>query len=122
MATELKINKPADPKNLTDLEKKHIPVISSPEAVAAGEPFNVTVHVGSILHVMEEKHYIEWVELYLNDKKIGKAEFSPKDEKAEAVFKVEAEKTLAGTEGKLRALEHCNVHGFWEEFTEIKIQ
>lgn len=122
MDAEPKINKPADPKNLTEGEKKHIPVISAPEAVAAGESFNVTVQVGRIPHVMEQKHYIEWIELYLNGKQIGRAELSPKDEKAEAVFKVEAEKTLAGTEGKLRALEHCNVHGFWEEFMEIKIK
>ncbi|WP_255334829.1 class II SORL domain-containing protein [Methanosarcina sp. KYL-1] len=118
---EGKINKPVDPKNLTEGEKKHIPVISVPESIVAGKLFDVTVQVGSIPHVMEEKHYIEWIELYLNDKKVGRAELSPKNEKAEATFTVEAEKALAGKEGKLRALEQCNIHGLWEEFMDIKI-
>lgn len=121
MAKE-KINKPVDSKNLTEGEKKHIPEIYVPESITAGEPFDVIVQIGSIPHVMEEKHYIEWIELYLNDSKVGRAELSPgKNEKAEATFTVEADRALAGKEAQLRALEHCNVHGLWEEFMTIKM-
>ena len=118
---EEKINKPADPNNLTEGEKKHIPIINVPETIVAGEPFDVTVEVGIIPHVMEEKHHIEWIELYLNDKKMGRAELSLENKKAEATFTVKADKSLAGKESKLQALENCNIHGLWEEFVTIKM-
>ncbi|AKB17804.1 MULTISPECIES: desulfoferrodoxin family protein [unclassified Methanosarcina] len=119
---EGKINKPADPKNLTEGDKKHIPAIYVPKTIVAGKPFDVIVEVGLIPHVMEEKHHIEWIELYLNDNKIGKVELSlRKNKKAEATFTIEADKSLAGKESKLHALEHCNIHGTWEEFMTIKM-
>ena len=58
------INEPADPANLTEAEKKHIPVIECPDTVKAGEPFQVTIKIGEIPHVMEEGHHIQWLELY----------------------------------------------------------
>ncbi|KKG07396.1 class II SORL domain-containing protein [Methanosarcina sp. 2.H.A.1B.4] len=119
---EEKINKPSDSKNLTEGEKKHVPAIHVPKTIIAGEPFDVIVEVGLIPHVMEEKHHIEWIELYLNDKKIGKVELSlHKNKKAEATFTVEADKSLAEKESKLRALESCNIHGLWEEFMTIRM-
>jgi len=33
------VNRPADPENLTDLEKKHTPVIEVTDRVKAGESF-----------------------------------------------------------------------------------
>lgn len=137
------VKKPADPKNLTEGEKKHIPVIEAPETIIAGEPFEVTVSVGSIPHVMEEKHYIEWIELYLHNKLMGRREFVP-GEKAKVTFKIEADEALiaikeietcrihgvniCGNCGEksvitnLHALERCNVHGVWEAYMEIEIR
>ena len=120
------IKKPVDPENLTEGEKKHIPVIEAPETVIAGEPFEVIVTVGSIPHVMEEKHYIEWIELYLQNKLMGRKELIPSSgEKARAAFRIEAEDICRNCGEKsviinLRALERCNVHGIWEAYTEIK--
>jgi superoxide reductase len=89
-------------KNLTaktaDVGKeKHVPVI---EKIAGG----VKVKVGSVPHPMEEKHYIEWVEIIAD----GKAyrQFLKPGEAPEAIFKIEA-KTIT-------AREYCNVHGLWE--------
>ncbi len=121
------IKKPVDPENLTEGEKKHIPVIEAPETVIAGEPFEVIVTVGSIPHVMEEKHYIEWIELYLQNKLIGRKELIPSPgEKARAAFRIEAEDVCGNCDEKsmitnLRALERCNVHGIWEARMEIKV-
>lgn len=88
-------------KNLTaktaDVGKeKHVPVI---EKIAGG----VKVKIGSVPHPMEEKHYIEWVEIIAD----GKAyrQFLKPGEAPEAIFKVEA-KTMT-------AREYCNVHGLW---------
>ena len=73
-------------ENTVDAAKeKHIPVI---EKVDGG----VKVSVGSVAHPMEEKHYIEWVEVIA--------------EAPEAFFNLEAE--------KITARAYCNLHGLWK--------
>ena len=78
-------------------QEKHVPVI---EKVDGG--FKVTV--GSVAHPMEEKHYIEWIEIVAD----GKAyrQFLNPGDTPEAVFKIEAE--------KVTAREYCNLHGLWK--------
>ena len=64
--------------------------------------FKVTV--GSVPHPMEEKHFIEWIELLAGDgayKQFLKPGGAP-----EAVFKTDAEEAAAR--------EHCSVHGHWK--------
>jgi superoxide reductase len=78
-------------------KEKHVPVI---EKIAGG----FLVKVGSIAHPMEEKHYIQWIEVQA-DGKIYKQYLSP-NQKPEAVFKIEAEKIIAR--------EYCNLHGLWK--------
>lgn len=79
--------------------EKHVPVVN-----IDGE--NVEVVVGSTLHPMEEKHYIEYIILetekgayvrYLNPGEEPKANFTiQKDEKVKSVY------------------EYCNIHGLWK--------
>jgi len=78
-------------------KEKHVPVI---EKIAGG----IRVKVGSVPHPMEEKHYIEWIEIIAD----GKAyrQFLKPGEAPEATFKVEAKTVIAR--------EYCNVHGLWE--------
>jgi superoxide reductase len=78
-------------------KEKHVPVV---EEVAEG----VKVSVGSVPHPMEEKHYIEWVEVVVD----GKAyrEFLKPGDTPEAVFNIK---------GKgVTAREYCNLHGLWK--------
>jgi len=77
--------------------EKHVPVI---EKIPGG----VKVNVGSIPHPMEEKHYIEWIEI-LADGKAYRQFLKPGDA-PEAVFAVEAVHIIA------RA--YCNLHGLWK--------
>ncbi|RKY26059.1 MAG: desulfoferrodoxin [Planctomycetota bacterium] len=77
--------------------EKHVPVI---EKVDGG--FKVVV--GSTLHPMEEKHYIEWIEV-IADRTAYRRFLKPGDA-PEAVFNVEA--------GEITAREYCNVHGLWK--------
>ncbi|MEE8597036.1 MAG: desulfoferrodoxin [bacterium] len=78
-------------------QEKHVPVI---EKTADG----IKVTVGSVLHPMEEKHYIEWIELIAD----GQAyrEFLKPGAKPEAMFKIDAQ--------NLTAREYCNLHGLWK--------
>ena len=77
-------------------QEKHVPVIER-----IGE--NYKVKVGSVPHPMEEKHYIEWIELIVD----GKAyrEFLRPGQSPEALFRVEGE--------NISAREYCNIHGLW---------
>jgi superoxide reductase len=85
-------------ENTVDAAKeKHVPVI---EKIADG--WRVTV--GAVAHPMEEKHYIEWIEL-IADGIVYRAVLKPGD-KPEAEFKVKAT--------KVSAREYCNLHGLWK--------
>ena len=77
-------------------KEKHVPVI---EKSANG----VLVKVGSISHPMEEKHYIEWIEV-TSGKNLSVVGLKPGE-------KPEAEFCTADTNAKVRA--YCNVHGLW---------
>jgi len=84
--------------------EKHIPVIT-----VQGDK-KVKVTVGSIPHPMEEKHFIEWIELSVEGR-IYKKFLKPGD-KPEAVFEFEAAPGAIGNDIKARA--YCNLHGLWK--------
>jgi len=84
-------------ENTIDASKeKHVPVIEKGAD-------SITVKVGSVPHPMEEKHYIEWVEIIAD----GKAyrQFLKPGQAPEAVFKVAAK--------EVTAREYCNIHLLW---------
>ena len=104
------MNRPADPENPTDLEKKHIPVVEVADGVKAGEPFPVTVHVGKLLtHPNEHGHHIEFIGLYVDRTFLAKADLSGVRTEPKVTFNVILDKS-----GTLRAFERCNLHGVWE--------
>ena len=85
-------------ENTVDAAKeKHVPVI---EKIDGG----YKVSVGSVAHPMEEKHYIEWIELIAGDK--AYRQFLNPGDAPEAVFKVDA--------AQVSAREYCNLHGHWK--------
>ena len=85
-------------ENTVDAAKeKHVPVV---EKVEGG----FRVKVGSVAHPMEEKHYIEWIELIAGEK--AYCQFLSPGEPAEVFFRIEADKATA------RA--YCNLHGLWK--------
>ena len=85
-------------ENTTDAAReKHVPVV---EKVDGG----IRVKVGAVAHPMENKHYIEWIELIAN----GKAyrQFLNPGDAPEAFFAVEG--------GNITARAFCNLHGLWK--------
>jgi len=84
-------------ENTVDAAKeKHVPVI---EKTAEG----IRVKVGSVAHPMEEKHYIEWIEV-LADGKVYRQFLNP-GQTPEALFPIKAD--------QVSAREYCNLHGLW---------
>lgn len=77
--------------------EKHVPIIEKTET-------GVKVKIGSIPHPMEEKHYIEWIEI-IADKKIHRKFLQPNDA-PEAEFCVDGQ--------NIQARAYCNVHGLWK--------
>ena len=85
-------------ENTVDAAKeKHVPVI---EKIDGG----VKVKVGEVAHPMEEKHWIEWVEI-IADGKTYRQYLNP-GEIPEAIFNVTAD--------QITAREYCNIHGLWK--------
>lgn len=103
--------------SLTDLEKKHLPVIDAPDSVKAGEPFEVTVEVGRLLaHPNEPGHHIQWIVLLNGSLTLAMVELIPVGASPKVTLTITLEKTA-----KLRALERCNLHGEWEYVKDVKV-
>jgi len=77
--------------------EKHVPIITKKDT-------GVVVNVGSIPHPMEEKHYIELIEI-IADGKVYKEFLKPGD-KPTATFKINAK--------NIKARIYCNIHGLWQ--------
>lgn len=77
-------------------QEKHVPVVEKTD-----NGYKVTV--GSVSHPMEDKHWIEWIEL-VADGKIYRQDLTP-GMPPEAEFCLQADKVIA------RA--YCNLHGHW---------
>lgn len=78
--------------------EKHVPVVEKTE-----DGYKVTV--GTTLHPMIDKHYIEWIELISGDA-VYRQYLKP-DMEPVAHFKT-------GDLGDVKAREYCNVHGLWK--------
>jgi len=114
------VNKVKDAKNLSELEKKHLPVIEAKESAVRNEPFEIRVRVGGIdgiEHPNEPAHSIEWVELYCGDTFLGRVHFSGGTSYPVALFKVK----LSHAHGPLKAWAKCNLHGLWEGIKNISV-
>jgi len=83
-------------KRMDEGKEKHVPVIER-------EGNRVIVKVGSVPHPMEEKHYIEWIEV-IDDGCIHRKQLKPGDE-PKAEFFVFSD--------KVSARGYCNLHGLW---------
>ena len=78
--------------------EKHIPVIQKSDK-------GILVKIGSAPHPMEEKHFIEWIEL-VADGVVCRKYLKP-GQKPEALFEIKAVRT--------EARAYCNLHGLWKK-------
>ncbi len=84
-------------ENTVDAAKeKHVPVI---ENIDGG----YKVRVGSVAHPMEDKHYIEWIEIVAGD--VTQRVFLKPGQEPEASFCTNA--------SSVTARAYCNLHGLW---------
>ncbi|OGC22408.1 desulfoferrodoxin [candidate division WOR-1 bacterium RIFOXYC2_FULL_37_10] len=84
-------------ENTIDAAKeKHVPVIEKTDK-------GYKIKIGAVPHPMEEKHYIEWIELVADGSAYRK--FLKPGDKPEAEFCISA--------SSVTAREYCNLHGLW---------
>ncbi len=76
--------------------EKHVPVVEQ-------NGNKVLVKVGSVSHPMEEKHYIQWIQVITKNKIYTKM-LNPGDS-PEAEFSIDDE--------IIKVREYCNLHGLW---------
>ncbi len=85
-------------ENTVDAAKeKHVPVVEI-------MPDGIKAKVGSIAHPMEEKHYIQWIEVIVDDK--AYRQFLSPGQAPEAFFPVKGD--------TIHVREYCNIHGLWK--------
>lgn len=113
------VNQPKDLNNMTELEQKHLPVITAPDEVKREELFEVEIEVGKLkTHPNEPGHFIEWIELYCGDTFLFRAQLSGSLSQPRITIPVK----LSHAHGPLKAWAKCNLHGLWEGTKEITIQ
>lgn len=90
---------PMEIKKANDQEaslEKHVPVVETAN-------YGLKVTVGSILHPMEDNHYIEWIEVVADGRTARK--FLKPGEVPAAEFSVAAD--------NIEVRAYCNLHGLW---------
>ncbi len=116
------INRVKDPAHMTGLEKKHVPVISVPAKVKAGEPFDVDIVIGEIEHPMGPSHWIEYLQLNIVNEPAGMVNFRSSGLlKAKARFNVLLDDKYKGKTIPLVAQLKCNLHGIWEGYKNVEV-
>jgi superoxide reductase len=89
------------PGTVDAAKEKHVPVIEKTDS-------GYKVKVGSVAHPMEDKHYIEWIELLADGKALR--QFLRPGQAPEAEFCIQA--------SQVTAREYCNIHGLWKAGSE----
>ena len=93
---------------------KHVPVVSVVKECKLVEPgcIDVIIKIGEVKHPMEEKHFIQFVDTYVDDRFVSRMSFTPSVNAATAVH-------LKAGGKKVRVVERCNIHGWWQTEADL---
>jgi superoxide reductase len=96
--------------NSKEAAVKHIPAITVnkkcgliPEIPCT----DIIVRIGATLHPMEQKHFIQFVDCYLDQKYITRIAFTPAVSPAACIHIKTPGRTVT-------IVENCNLHGYWK--------
>ena len=108
---------PVDSDNLSEFEKKHIPVIEIDRSCnneSENICINVQIKVGMIEHVMRTEHFIDFIDVYIDKKYFSRVVLTPKRIYPSVHLKAKV------NQGVLSVIAHCNVHGYWR--SKLKLE
>jgi superoxide reductase len=116
------INRLEHPENETTLEKLHVPVITAPQKVKAGEVFEIKISTGKELHPMGPTHWIEYLQLSIGNEPAGTIMYrSHGYMKAQNTFSVVLGDDMKGKTVSLVATIKCNLHGIWQHYADVEV-
>ena len=109
------IKTPKDAANLTEVEKKHVPVVKVVKTCGLIPEGCTDVHVrmGEIQHPMEAKHYIVHIDFYVDNEFISRIILTPEKLNPAGALHLKVKS------GKLSVVEFCNLHGAWIAETNL---
>ena len=101
--------KPKDPAKMDKGELKHSPQVTIKEKDANGYTLvEITVGQGGIIHPSTPDHWIDFIELYADNKLVGKNTLEPEISRGATSFAVKLDNVKT-----LKAKAGCNLHGIW---------
>jgi len=110
------INKPKDPKKLTDHEKMHVPQLGLPPIAEDGAIVPTYVELP---HPMEKDHYIKNVEIiFYTDPVVNKGKFHFTPANGQAYLSTQIR---LGTSGQVVCISECNRDGKWIGVADVKV-
>ena len=109
-------------------KEKHVPAITAPDSVKAGEWVKLNVRVGKeIAHPNTVEHHIRWIQVYYTPENgkftydLGRAYFNSHGE-GPIVTGTSADFHFTAKEsGTINAVSFCNIHGLWESSKALKV-
>ncbi len=107
----------ADPDNLTEMERIHLPKITMPPVVEDGSQASIQIEMD---HPMDEDHYIRHIQIVgFNDpvQTKGTFYFSPLNGEAFIATQIR----LNGGESTVWVVAECNQHGRWASSKGTKV-
>ena len=109
------IKTPKDANNLTEPEKKHVPVVKTVKTCGLIPEGCQDVHVkmGEIQHPMQAEHYIMHIDFYIDNEFISRIVLTPDKLNPAGALHLKAKS------GKLSVIELCNLHGAWIKEVEL---
>jgi superoxide reductase len=85
--------------------------------VPAHQLVSITIKVGDSPHVVEPGHYVQFVDLYIDDAFVSRVTFTPNSVKPKITYSAVLSETLT-----LRVVAFCNLHGFWESTRMLQVE
>ena len=107
----------ADPDNLTDMERMHLPRVTLPPVVEDGSQAPIQV---AMEHPMEDDHYIKSIQIINFTDPVqtkGKFYFTPLNGEAFIGTQIR----LNGGESSVWVIAECNQHGRWAVSSNTKV-
>lgn len=107
----------ADPENLTDMERMHLPKVTLPPVVEDGSQAPIQV---AMEHPMEEDHFIQSIQIInFTDPVQTKGTFYFTPANGEAFIGTQIR--LNGGESQVWVVAECNQHGKWAVSNNTKV-
>ena len=99
-----------------EADAKHVPfvVVEKKCGLVQDAPcVDAHIKIGKVTHPMEEKHYITFIDCYLDGVYAARAMLTPNGINPATALHIKS------SAKKLTVIERCNIHGYWMSETDL---